>query len=162
MGRVSRHVTRRSNLIAVRGPHIGLLSQGSERVTRHSETVQRARPARGKLPILRLNGFRLPLSSSSCSQAHTVSRLMWAGSKDCRKNNFTLADRQMWRTHSCVPRRHSCRRLTGGAPRQQLRSYYCVNPKDSFGSPADRKSTRLNSSHLGISYAVFCLKKKNK
>src|SRR5438045_7169134 len=25
---------------------------------------------------------------------------------------------------------------------------------------ADRKSTRLNSSHLGISYAVFCLKKK--
>src|SRR5258705_8984991 len=29
------------------------------------------------------------------------------------------------------------------------------------GSPVDRKSTRLNSSHLGISYAVFCLKKKN-
>src|SRR5471030_3405955 len=32
-----------------------------------------------------------------------------------------------------------------------------------FSSPAcrrDRKSTRLNSSHLGISYAVFCLKKK--
>src|SRR5205814_4838217 len=27
--------------------------------------------------------------------------------------------------------------------------------------PLDRKSTRLNSSHLGISYAVFCLKKKN-
>src|SRR5262245_63296730 len=26
---------------------------------------------------------------------------------------------------------------------------------------ADRKSTRLNSSHLGISYSVFCLKKKN-
>src|SRR5947199_6345269 len=26
----------------------------------------------------------------------------------------------------------------------------------------DRKSTRLNSSHLGISYAVFCLKKKRK
>src|SRR5262245_36531007 len=29
-----------------------------------------------------------------------------------------------------------------------------------FGSRADRKSTRLNSSHLGISYAVFCLKNK--
>src|ERR1035438_10608858 len=27
-------------------------------------------------------------------------------------------------------------------------------------SHTDRKSTRLNSSHLGISYAVFCLKKK--
>src|SRR5256885_3362875 len=31
-----------------------------------------------------------------------------------------------------------------------------------LGSPADRKSTRLNSSHLVISYAVFCLKKKKK
>src|SRR5205814_6730912 len=29
-----------------------------------------------------------------------------------------------------------------------------------FGNCRDRKSTRLNSSHLGISYAVFCLKKK--
>src|SRR5688500_20040377 len=29
-----------------------------------------------------------------------------------------------------------------------------------FTSEADRKSTRLNSSHLVISYAVFCLKKK--
>src|SRR5205807_9130878 len=28
------------------------------------------------------------------------------------------------------------------------------------GEPRDRKSTRLNSSHLVISYAVFCLKKK--
>src|SRR5215470_4802771 len=32
-------------------------------------------------------------------------------------------------------------------------------PRRSFG-PADRKSTRLNSSHGSISYAVFCLKKK--
>src|SRR2546426_10822158 len=30
------------------------------------------------------------------------------------------------------------------------------------GTPGDRKSTRLNSSHLVISYAVFCLKKKKK
>src|SRR5437667_8742178 len=30
-----------------------------------------------------------------------------------------------------------------------------------FGHPGDRKSTRLNSSHITISYAVFCLKKKN-
>src|SRR5690606_40625310 len=32
----------------------------------------------------------------------------------------------------------------------------------SRGSTADRKSTRLNSSHVKISYAVFCLKKKKK
>src|SRR5690606_39469556 len=30
------------------------------------------------------------------------------------------------------------------------------------GDPKDRKSTRLNSSHVKISYAVFCLKKKNR
>src|SRR3989442_10837081 len=30
------------------------------------------------------------------------------------------------------------------------------------GSRPDRKSTRLNSSHVRISYAVFCLKKKKK
>src|SRR3712207_7647733 len=29
-----------------------------------------------------------------------------------------------------------------------------------LGEPTDRKSTRLNSSHANISYAVFCLKKK--
>src|SRR5256885_7974251 len=34
--------------------------------------------------------------------------------------------------------------------------YRCTSPR----SLADRKSTRLNSSHLVISYAVFCLKKK--
>src|SRR5690348_18159070 len=32
----------------------------------------------------------------------------------------------------------------------------------SGSAKADRKSTRLNSSHPSISYAVFCLKKKNK
>src|SRR5690554_7370936 len=43
------------------------------------------------------------------------------------------------------------------------------NPEELIGaahascySMADRKSTRLNSSHVRISYAVFCLKKKKK
>src|SRR3712207_7285838 len=42
---------------------------------------------------------------------------------------------------------------------------FCYEPK--LGQPVgacriDRKSTRLNSSHANISYAVFCLKKKKK
>src|SRR3989442_2908498 len=37
-----------------------------------------------------------------------------------------------------------------------------IAPRRTAGSPpSDRKSTRLNSSHVRISYAVFCLKKKN-
>src|SRR5690554_7773030 len=41
----------------------------------------------------------------------------------------------------------------------------CVCPAGSvlkYLNKIDRKSTRLNSSHVRISYAVFCLKKKNK
>src|SRR5699024_11873049 len=38
---------------------------------------------------------------------------------------------------------------------------YYVGLMDSLG-PKDRKSTRLNSSHVSISYAVFCLKKTTK
>src|SRR2546426_5608823 len=48
------------------------------------------------------------------------------------------------------------RRRRGGAPRAQRRGAARFRA-DRAG---DRKSTRLNSSHLVISYAVFCLKKK--
>src|SRR5262245_64037450 len=46
----------------------------------------------------------------------------------------------------------------GDRPRRDPRS----KGADRERACRDRKSTRLNSSHLGISYAVFCLKKKNK
>src|SRR5690606_6703358 len=39
---------------------------------------------------------------------------------------------------------------------------YLQRDADHPGRDADRKSTRLNSSHVKISYAVFCLKKKKK
>src|SRR4051794_41454444 len=45
--------------------------------------------------------------------------------------------------------------LHGSVPAQR----HVVVPGESCA--ADRKSTRLNSSHPSISYAVFCLKKKN-
>src|SRR5256885_11704562 len=38
----------------------------------------------------------------------------------------------------------------------------CLGRRQETPSLQDRKSTRLNSSHLVISYAVFCLKKKKK
>src|SRR5438045_7339214 len=46
---------------------------------------------------------------------------------------------------------------TGG-----VRSRGAAHRERRDGDRGDRKSTRLNSSHLGISYAVFCLKKKKK
>src|SRR5690242_21329999 len=36
----------------------------------------------------------------------------------------------------------------------------CTKPVAELQTAGDRKSTRLNSSHMSISYAVFCLKKK--
>ena len=40
---------------------------------------------------------------------------------------------------------------------------YCLDPEELIAPIlSDRKSTRLNSSHVVISYAVFCLKKKTK
>src|SRR3712207_8430286 len=43
------------------------------------------------------------------------------------------------------------------APAQQLCQ---LDPRDRRQARLDRKSTRLNSSHANISYAVFCLKEK--
>src|SRR5437762_4739218 len=61
--------------------------------------------------------------------------------------------------------------LDGAAPQTACGRRACVRSWMSASSPrrratwrgvADRKSTRLNSSHRCISYAVFCLKKKKK
>src|SRR5256885_12175240 len=50
-------------------------------------------------------------------------------------------------------------RAEDGAPAQGVVDGRADGRRD---AGADRKSTRLNSSHLVISYAVFCLKKKKK
>src|SRR5256885_2748726 len=49
-----------------------------------------------------------------------------------------------------------------GARRLAVTNAGTIPDRGLFGVFIDRKSTRLNSSHLVISYAVFCLKKKNK
>src|SRR5258707_6009756 len=54
-------------------------------------------------------------------------------------------------------RRAAARRDLAGAARQAAAIHGPGLPRG-----RDRKSTRLNSSHANISYAVFCLKKKNR
>src|SRR5258707_3328568 len=44
---------------------------------------------------------------------------------------------------------------------KQIMANASARPAVTNLAPRDRKSTRLNSSHANISYAVFCLKKKN-
>src|SRR2546430_11114790 len=62
-----------------------------------------------------------------------------------------------------APRRKRWRPQWGGAPREGSRAPGCGSGGSAtrrLPRPGDRKSTRLNSSHSQISYAVFCLKKK--
>src|SRR5690606_41544497 len=70
--------------------------------------------------------------------------------------------RQLGGAEGADARLHAARRrgLRGGAQRHLT----AAGPPRAAGGPrgADRKSTRLNSSHVKISYAVFCLKKKKK
>src|SRR2546427_5825946 len=65
-----------------------------------------------------------------------------------------LADRADWAIMACVAACALCASLLA---RRILGSQF---GRLVDASPADRKSTRLNSSHSQISYAVFCLKKK--
>src|SRR5258707_3343814 len=62
------------------------------------------------------------------------------------------------------PGRQEIRR-SAGEERVSLTSTGPISPMGFIGPVlvrlTDRKSTRLNSSHANISYAVFCLKKKN-
>src|SRR5256885_11432759 len=59
-------------------------------------------------------------------------------------------------------RSHPRPELRGRRPghQRQRRLDHHLGGRVAQGSQPDRKSTRLNSSHLVISYAVFCLKKK--
>src|SRR5437868_12567698 len=63
--------------------------------------------------------------------------------------------------HDALP---ICARFAGGhAARRGRRGRPTVRPAARRRARSqDRKSTRLNSSHVSISYAVFCLKKKKK
>src|SRR3712207_7794383 len=64
---------------------------------------------------------------------------------------------QRMQRHGSLPARTACRTLD----RSRLGGESLHGPLLCHRAGRDRKSTRLNSSHANISYAVFCLKKKN-
>src|SRR3712207_7931855 len=60
-----------------------------------------------------------------------------------------------------VPLRHKAPARVAGPRDEAARAAAAAKPQRRATLGRDRKSTRLNSSHANISYAVFCLKKKN-
>src|SRR2546422_8009231 len=66
----------------------------------------------------------------------------------------------LFRSHPTWSPKRRARRLGRDAPMESRRSLVGMSLVTSQPVGEDRKSTRLNSSHGYISYAVFCLKKK--
>src|ERR1035441_10808434 len=88
--------------------------------------------------------------SASAGRVATSVRDHYDSRRRCEATDRSGGSRILCRiSRQIVGRRHYVHSHLGGVfiPGRSVR---CV----------DRKSTRLNSSHLGISYAVFCLKKK--
>src|SRR5256885_11790086 len=63
--------------------------------------------------------------------------------------------------HDALPISLGICRPAGGSAVRRPDAAGCAGAQHRLSASTDRKSTRLNSSHLVISYAVFCLKKKN-
>src|SRR5256885_5794871 len=78
----------------------------------------------------------------ACRHTHGVARLDWHAGRLLRVRKLTSTD--PWVSPGWM------------SPGRAL------NKEQACAHGQDRKSTRLNSSHLVISYAVFCLKKKKK
>src|SRR5207302_7355029 len=92
--------------------------------------------------------FSRDWSSDVCSSdlvAGYPCRSEIGGNRSCRGRRAQGSGRAAWARASAAPPRR------GTADRGSARSP---------SAAPDRKSTRLNSSHVKISYAVFCLKKK--
>src|SRR5439155_3758385 len=96
----------------------------------------------------------------------------WTAGPASRRSSLTATGSPTRTTASC----RNCPRARPAAPAArsqsaalaptatQARSAFDTEPRLKLRTAAaiDRKSTRLNSSHVAISYAVFCLKKKKK
>src|SRR6266540_4213410 len=109
------------------------------------------------------------LSSILSEAISVIERASWALVKQstmrcCSTWNLPIGSAHSatmaWSTaSSTTPKASSTLPSTASAPTETLSK---VSSEARSASWVDRKSTRLNSSHITISYAVFCLKKKKK
>src|SRR5256885_9687137 len=91
-------------------------------------------------------------ASSNESQGHPLNRLLL-------RIGAYAAITPLFRSASVLKKESL---VTNDCGSSVKRSRHATTATESDEPNLDRKSTRLNSSHLVISYAVFCLKKKKK
>src|SRR5438876_5959375 len=127
----------------------------------------RLAPARAS-PCLVLELQRCCCFSSAFTTPGTASLTTYLSTRRTQTLSGAETERQERRHHDTRNQgqsgRHHRSKQWGGPPNQPLRltgaALRSIGFNVSTAGPADRKSTRLNSSHPSISYAVFCLKKK--
>src|SRR5690348_17515335 len=108
---------------------------------------------------------RLTPQGTSCSALHAVTQPLHSMQRSASQMNFIraivcslsrraldLADRRLGLLHH--------RHADVAVRRRRVERFAANDRGRALGVVLDRKSTRLNSSHPCISYAVFCLKKK--
>src|SRR5690606_40352638 len=93
----------------------------------------------------------------SSRRRHTSFSRDWS-SDVCSSDLYFLQEQQMTRYDAVNYISHGIAKRPGGSEARPPRG---ADEDQASAAEADRKSTRLNSSHVKISYAVFCLKKKN-
>src|SRR6266498_4900860 len=90
-------------------------------------------------------------------------QLLLDGSEQLPSGVYVDADWGLWAGQAALARGAADPAGLVAHPKQHLgQPHIQIRGRDVDVLELDRKSTRLNSSHVRISYAVFCLKKKNK
>src|SRR5689334_1523191 len=92
----------------------------------------------------------------SVQERPTISSLTFSGNKEFDTDTIKKALKDIGIAEARIFDRSALDRAE-----QELKRQYITRGKYGAQIQTDRKSTRLNSSHSSISYAVFCLKKKN-
>src|SRR5205814_7575408 len=109
--------------------------------------------------------------SPACVRPYATNCCVWSGSSVTLSGEETICTTGLFGGVGSVTRTGSSHAANAAAAMARgsfMRARRCdsLNVNGIAPTPPkherDRKSTRLNSSHLGISYAVFCLKKKKK
>src|SRR5699024_11398932 len=100
----------------------------------------------------------LPLSLFLCRTVCLLSLHSFPTRRSSDLKKRSVGSQRPDRYVACNYNRHEEKRKCDRDQQQTFRQM--PEAVDNYKSRQDRKSTRLNSSHVSISYAVFCLKKK--
>src|SRR5207249_10988052 len=117
-------------------------------------SAERSRNRRPSSTTIRASGERTTLAASAWKKLKSVGTLGTSSTAVARTPQDTSE-------RNVVPIPSATTIASRGGRSSAARGRWAIILVIADSAAIDRKSTRLNSSHVSISYAVFCLKKKN-